>query len=85
MKKSNEYILFNNNIKVMLKSRRLTQTDLGTKLGISRSSVSNKLNGWQSWSVKEIKSIAKMLNTSIGTLANNQIVPAIGLTLPDIK
>ena len=72
-RRDDKYIIFNNNIKILLIKTNMTQTDFGTKLGISRSSVTNKLNGVQYWKTDDVNNISKVFNIPYHKLMHDKL------------
>ena len=56
------------NVRAELARRRITQTDVAERLGVSRQNVAQRLNGSVDFRVGELISIANMLEITIGDL-----------------
>ncbi len=56
------------NVRAELARRRITQTDVAERLGVSRQNVAKRLNGSVDFRVGELISIANMLGITIGDL-----------------
>ena len=56
------------NVRAELARRRITQTDVAERLGVSRQNVAQRLNGSVDFRVGELISIANMLGITIGDL-----------------
>jgi transcriptional regulator with XRE-family HTH domain len=56
------------NVRAELARRRITQTDVAQRLGVSRQNVAQRLNGSVDFRVGELISIANMLGITIGDL-----------------
>ena len=57
-------------IKSLLKERNMTQSDLARELNISKSAVSQNLNGRSTFDIQNLMKIAEIFNISIDTLLN---------------
>jgi len=58
------------NVRAELARRRITQTDVAERLGVSRQNVAQRLNGSVDFRVGELISIANMLGITIGDLVS---------------
>ena len=56
------------NVRAELARRRITQTEVAQRLGVTRQNVAQRLNGTVDFRVGELISIANMLDITIGDL-----------------
>lgn len=64
---------FGNNLKNALYNRRLTQTELAEKIGVSEMSVSRYVNGQKLPSVPKLILISKAVRVSMDTLLLGEV------------
>jgi transcriptional regulator with XRE-family HTH domain len=58
------------NVRAELARRRITQTDVAQRLGVSRQNVAQRLNGSVDFRVGELIAVADMLGITIAELLN---------------
>jgi len=61
-----------NHIKQLLKKHHMTQSDLADKLSISKSALSQNLNGRSTFDIENLMNIAKLFNISLDELISGQ-------------
>ncbi len=69
------------NVKTLLNAQGLSQTALGSAMGISRSAMSKKLSGSAAWSLADLVHAADFLHTSPEELLDSTLMRQFGFAV----